>query len=452
MRVLIISANRFAEPYPVFPLGAEYVAAAVAAKHEVQILDLNPTEDNAPIGAAIQAFAPDVIGLSLRNIDNTDATDVAGFVGQYREVVAAIRTASDAPLVLGGGGFTIFPAALMRELGADYGVVGEGERLAPLLEALQRGEDPAALVPGVVDRACPAEVPFPAPWEGAPARALAAAAPILDHYLERGGILNLQTSRGCPHRCVYCTYPSIEGRTPRRFDPGEVGAAARQLQDAGARFLFVTDAVFNTAAEHGLTVAAALAAAGVSIPWAAYFSPTPVPQGYYQRLAEVGLTHVEFGTEALCDATLRSYRKPFNTEQVFAAHEAALAAGLHVAHFYVLGGPGETEQTLQQTLDNADRLEHCVHFFFCGMRIYPGTELRSIALEQGQIDADDDLLEPIFYVAPDLHGIDIAARVEAYAQRRMNWVIGAGSERLLKLQMLMYRKGHTGPLWELLIR
>ncbi len=231
-----------------------------------------------------------------------------------------------------------------------------------------------------------------------------------------------------------------------------MAATARQLQDAGARFLFITDAVFNTDVEHSLTTAAALDHAGVSIPWAAYFSPTPTPPGYFQRLADAGLTHVEFGTEALCDTTLRSYRKPFNVAQAFAAHEAALAADLHVAHFYVLGGPGETEQTLQQTLERADELERCVHFFFCGMRIYPGTELQSVALEQGQLRPEDDLLEPVFYVAPGLQGVDVEARVETHARRRMNWITGAGSERLLKLQKLMYRKGHTGPLWELLIR
>ena len=133
MKVLLVSANTLREPYPVYPLGLDYVAGAIAQNHRVQIVDMNSLGGYNALAAVIKAFLPDVIGLSLRNIDNTDTTDPRGFIGQYRMIVDVIRQHSDARLILGGSGFTIFPTETMQALDADYGIVGEGERLALLL-------------------------------------------------------------------------------------------------------------------------------------------------------------------------------------------------------------------------------------------------------------------------------------------------------------------------------
>jgi radical SAM superfamily enzyme YgiQ (UPF0313 family) len=452
MKVLLISANRFSEPYPVFPLGVDHVAGAISPPHQVHVLDLNPSESNDAIGPTIRQLEPEVVGIAIRNIDNTDATRLSAFVDDYREIVREVRRASQAPIVLGGGGFTIFSEILVRELEADYGVVGEGERLALLLEALEQGADRMTTteIPGVVR---PGErVALPEPWTGMVARGLEVTRPILEPYLRRGGILNFQTHRGCPYRCVYCTYPTIEGRSLRPFPPREVGRTARELQDAGAKYLFIADAVFNVDAEHSLAVAAAMRDSGVDVPWGAYFSPGRMPEDFYRQLADTGLTHIEFGTEALSDRVLKAYRKPFSAQDVIASHRAAVAAGLHVAHFFLLGGSGEDPQTLSETLENAESLEKTVHFLFCGVRIFPGTEMHEIALREGRVRAEDDLLEPVFYISPKLDGVDLEREVQAHGKRRMNWVVGSGSETLARLQRQMYAKGHIGPLWEILIR
>ena len=84
---------------------------------------------------------------------------------------------------------------------------------------------------------------------------------------------------------------------------------------------------------------------------------------------------------------LTNLRKPFASGDVFAAHEEALEAGLHIAHYFLLGGPGENKQTLQKTLIGLDSLERAVFFFFCGIRIYPHTALYDVALREGQIAA-----------------------------------------------------------------
>ncbi len=454
MKVLLVSANTLTAPYPVYPLGLDHVAAALRPDHAVRVADLNPLGGNGALGRAVADFAPDVVGLSLRNIDNTDAADPRSFVDRYREIAETVRRNTSAPLILGGSGFTLFPAELMKALAADYGIVGEGERLKPFLDRLDRGRDPKGsegpeALEGVIaagGRNGPA-----APWNGAFHRRATPAGDQVRYYLDRGGMLNLQTKRGCPFRCVYCTYPHIEGRRMRPIPPEEVARTAMALQRAGARYLFITDSAFNADEDHSLAVARAFRAAGLSIPWGGFFMPIRPPDGYYADLAAAGLSHVEFGTESLSDRVLESYGKPFKTADALAAHRQSVAAGIPVAHYLLPGGPGETPETLEKTLSTVDKLAGAVLFFFCGMRIYPHTKLYEIALKEGRISSDRDLLAPVFYASPAISSSEIMGRIREKARGRANWIFGAGGEETARILARLYERGYTGPLWEQLI-
>ncbi len=449
MKVLLVSANTLREPYPVYPVGLDYVAGAIASDHQVFIADMNCLGDRASLAAVIKEFSPDVIGISLRNIDNTDTTDPRGFIGQYREIVAAIRNHTDVPLVLGGSGFTIFPHETMKALDADYGIIGEGERLGLLLNAIQKREVIGS-IPGVITRQ--SKKALPAPWEGKITRSLIPNPSNLKYYLQNGGMLNLQTKRGCHFKCVYCTYPHIEGRKLRLMDPEEIATAARGLQASGAKYFFITDSVFNADFAHSIAVAEAFKKSGISIPWGAFFAPLKQPEDYFQKLADAGLTHVEFGTDSLSNRVLATYRKPFREQQVFRTHQAAIDAGLYVAHYFLLGGPGENPQTLRETLTRVGSLEKSALFFFCGMRIYPDTALYDIAVKEGQIAEGRSILEPVFYRSPFIDSDEIIRQVQKEANRRLNWVMGAGGEETAKIISRLFQRGHCGPMWEYLIR
>ncbi|MDJ0783175.1 MAG: lipid biosynthesis B12-binding/radical SAM protein [Desulfosarcinaceae bacterium] len=449
MKILLISANTLAAPYPVYPIGLDYVAGALDSGCVVEILDLNAKDREDALEVTLDRFRPDLIGLSLRNIDNTDIVDVQSYLDGYRNLVQQIRRRTPAPIVLGGSGFTIFPRRVLKTIGADYGVVGEGERLNRLVAALEKGDDPGE-IEGVVTVRGPARQPRP--WDQPLKRDFQPIRPHLDYYLRHGAMLNLQSKRGCPFRCIYCTYPHIEGRRMRLIPPAEVAATALALEDAGAKYLFMTDSAFNAHPTHSLSVAAAFREAGLKTPWGGFFAPTRPPQGYFSSLKAAGLTHVEFGTEALCDTVLASYGKPFVTAEVFRAHEAALEAGLHVAHYFLLGGPGETAETLAETLSNIDKLKKTVLFLFCGMRIYPHTALYERALAEGVISPTEDLLQPVFYQSPAISSEAILRTAREAARGRFNWVIGGGDAHTAALLERMYKRGFTGPLWEYLIR
>lgn len=449
MKILLISANQLKAPYPVYPLGLDHVAGALNDDHQVKIIDLNCFNMKAQGKALLSDFDPDLVGISLRNIDNTDSTDPRGFIAEYRDLMDLLRTHTTAKIVLGGSGFTIFPEKVLKALGADFGIVGEGERLRLFVDALANRMDPS-LIDGVVvpEKKCT----VPEPLKTAGMNPSNQKPRHLDYYLKNGGMLNLQTKRGCPFRCIYCTYPLIEGHRVRNVPPEDVARTAISLQEKGARYLFITDSSFNADTRHSIAVAEAFKKAGLSIPWGAFFTPIHIPDGYFETLADAGLTHVEFGTDALSDAVLSAYRKPFNVGQVFAAHEAAKRQGLYVAHYFLFGGPGETKDTLDESLTNIDKIEKAVLFLFCGMRIYPNTRLFESALKEGLMQASSDILEPFFYQSPHISDEFIMDKVAERKNGRINWITGAGGDETEKMITLMYDKGYSGPLWEFLIK
>ena len=448
MRILLISPNTLRDPYPVYPLGLDYVAGSVAAEHAVRITDLQ-TVDRDALAGMLDDFAPEIIGIACRNIDNTDASDPLSFLTAYQELVIWLRARSTAILVCGGCGFTIMPAPIFALLGVDYGIIGEGERFGLLVEALHRNRNPAE-IPGVLVAGGSAVTP--PPWQGKIVRRFDQGAEYHQFYLQNGGMFNLQSKRGCSFRCVYCPYPRIEGGTHRLTAPEEVAATALQLQAAGAKYLFITDSAFNSDIEHSLAVAHALRSAGVTLPWGAFFAPIKLPPDYFQVMAQAGCRHVEFGTESLSTTMLKTYRKPFQVQDVLSAHRQARDAGLHVAHYFLLGGPKESAATVNQSLDALEQMDKTIFFFFIGIRIYPGTRLYDMALAEGKINRTTNLLRPVYYQPDDIDQGAIAALVTRRAAGRRNWVIGSGGSETAAVIRTLHQREFVGPLWEFLVR
>ncbi len=146
MRVLLISANREEIYMRTLPLGLACVAAATKkAGHEVTLLDL--MEEENPLESIrrdiISTFNPEVIGLSIRNIDDQKMEPARFLLDRNKEIVSLCRQLSSAPIVLGGAGFSIFPEQTLDYLEADMGIQGEGEAIFPqLVDRLHRKERP----------------------------------------------------------------------------------------------------------------------------------------------------------------------------------------------------------------------------------------------------------------------------------------------------------------------
>lgn len=440
MRVMIVAANQEHKPDPVVPLGAACVAgAARAAGHEVRIFDACFKGDQAAaeLGQQLAGFKPEVVGLSIRNVDDVCWPRAHSYLPHYLRLAQAIRTAApQASLVLGGSAFTLMPERFLQALAPDHGIAGEGEHeFARLLAALQAGERPAALT-----RAVPG--PFPTT---APALDLLD----IDEYYRRGGALNVQTRRGCGFTCSYCTYPVLEGRNSRR---NQVDAAVDQvescLQRHGASHFFVVDNTFNHPADHAAAFCDELLRRELKVNWTAYLSPAGLEPGLLQLMARAGCGSVEFGTDAAAPATLAALGKSFDVTQIERVSQWSRQAGLKFAHSLILGGPDETPETLTQTVGVIETLKPDAVFAMLGVRLYPNTALARRAEREGLIRESELGIEPVFYISEAVSST-LEEFARALSAKHSNWFFpGLEGDRWLRFWRRRRAHGVRGPLWE----
>jgi radical SAM superfamily enzyme YgiQ (UPF0313 family) len=216
MKILLISVNRERMPFPVFPLGLAYIARGLREEgHQIEVMDLCfSQEGSVDLNNTLGRFKPDLIGVSLRNLDNLTYPTSISYLKDVEAVIGNCRRSTSSRLVIGGSGFSLAPLELLQHLDVDFGIVGEGEEaFRHLLRSLGRG-DPISPSPHLLVK----EKPLPDLIEGAkvfpiqsPDRSLFET----QRYLEEGGMGNIQTKRGCPFSCIYCTYPLLEGRKVR---------------------------------------------------------------------------------------------------------------------------------------------------------------------------------------------------------------------------------------------
>ena len=401
MKVLLISANTERVSMLTLPLGLGLVCAATrAAGHDVGFLDLLAENDPLDaVGRAVQAFTPDAIGISVRNIDDQSEQNPRFLLDPARAVVEACRARSSAPIIVGGAGYSIFPKQALEYLGADIGVAGDGEAAFPaILERLGQGLSPAGL-PGVYVPGEPPAVPRAevAHLDGLPLWDAALALPEgEDDWVP------VQSRRGCPNDCSYCSTARIQGRTIRCHSPLEVVEAVGRLSRQGARRFYFVDNSFNLPESHALALCAGLAALEPKVTWRCIIYPERVSARLVRAMADAGCVEVSLGFESGSPRVLRELHKRFTPDDVRRTSDLLKAHGIRRRGFLLLGGPGETRETVEESLAFADSLGLDDLRVTVGIRIYPGTPLARRALAEGVIASEDDLLHPAFYLAPGL--------------------------------------------------
>lgn len=454
MRVLFVSVNRESVPYPVAPLGVAYVAGAARSDgHEVRLLDLCFSENTeADVGRAVEEFAPELIGVSIRNVDNLTYPASVSYLDEIRLAVRSLTCHSRAPIVAGGPGFSIFPERLLAALALEYGVIGEGEEtFCALAQCLQERREvprlPNLIRPGEDARRVARRHGHFAE-NGRPARDL------LDNarYLTLGGMGNLQTKRGCPFACTYCTYPQIDGPSLRLRPPANVAdELAAMVGEAHIDEAFFVDDIFNQPHDHALGICDEIVARQLRIGWTCFATPTGMTPQLARAMKRAGCRGVEFGADTASPSILRALGKPFPQEELRAAARACREVGLPAAYYLIFGGPGETADTVAETCDLIDDLRPQAVLAFVGIRIYPNTPLHGIAVAEGIIAGEDDLLLPRFYIAPRIGADELMSAVGSHAKARPNWVVPAlGIRSDPTFLARLRRSGRRGPLWDLL--
>ncbi|MCX5714395.1 MAG: lipid biosynthesis B12-binding/radical SAM protein [Candidatus Omnitrophica bacterium] len=437
MNILLISSNIADTPYSVYPLGLSMVAASLKnAGYAVRQFDfLASGRSMETLNGRIKEFNPDIIGISIRNIDNVNLLNERRYIDAVKDIVRQIQKISPAKIILGGSGFSIMPEEILRAVGADYGIVGEGESLIlDFIDGVSKGVYPKERILRSVPKLSGGGIPSAYYDEG-----------IMQFYLKSGNIASLQTKRGCVHKCVYCSYPVLEGHDIRSRDISAVVEDIQILIDKHhAKYIFFTDSVFNDTAGNYLLLLDEMKKRKVNIPWTAFFKPQGLNGGAIELMKETGLKAAEVGADASSDTTLRKLGKTFLFKDIIGCNELFAKYEVATAHYFMFGTPGETNKSVLEGIMNIKSLQKTVSFIFMGIRILPGTPLADLAEREGIIKPGQDLLEPVYYIAPGIDRVWLQeVLTEAFKEKR-NYVFPP--DALDNSLALLHKLGFSGSM------
>ncbi len=412
--------TRILEPAP--PIGLSYVAtAARKAGHEICFVDLMMSRDPLEeLRRELNRFQPELVGFSVRNIDNVVAQRTSWHLDEVAEMIAIVRAASKATIVLGGPAVSILGATALKRLKVDFVIVGEGEVTFPqLLNVMEHSRD-FSKVPGLVYRegdrviSNPVERQKAFGWSGMEQWIHWGA------YERAGGTWAIHTKRGCPLACIYCNYPVMEGHGLRwRSAADVVDEIERVMIAVGPRTFEFTDSTFNVPESHAINICEEIIRRGLQINLSAVgVNPLTASEKLFKLMKQAGFCSLVITPDSGSDTMLRNLRKGFDAALVKRTAQLARESGIRCTWFFLLGGPGETRQTAEETISFVEEHLNWKRFltiFMTGIRILPGTDLARRAMTEKYISEDHDLCAPTFYMSPQMD--------EQWALNRINQAI-----------------------------
>lgn len=459
-KVLLVNTNMEMRPYPVPPLGLCLVASSLGKEYDVRIYD--PVSDRATaLPGIVEAFRPDYVGVSIRNIDDMNFVNPTSYKETIRDTfITPIRDITRAPMILGGSGFSIFPEYFLDYYGADYGIFGEGEASFPLLiKCLDNRGDPRS-VPEIVMPGS-GRVRRPEGYLNLSDLPFSEIDSRIDYepYRARGSY-PVQTKRGCSHRCIYCTYNCIEGSRYRVRPPEQV---ADEIEQAAARLGNVTfefvDSTFNDPPGHAEGICAEIARRGLGVRLRTMgINPGNATRRLFDLMLAAGFAQIDCTPDSASPRMLTNLGKNFTIDDLARTARIIREADIPTMWFFLFGGPGETEDTVRETFDFIDRSisgRDMVHMT-CGLRIYPGTGLFRRAREDGTLSPEDPATETRFYISKDLGKERLFDLIDEASRARPNCVPVTETEPSPEMmrEALELRRNHglTEPMFRTLLR
>ena len=479
--LLLINPNREQMPWPAIPLGLCTVASALSRSgYDVSFLDLTFSSDpRREVLDAARRFEPSHVGVTVRNIDNCNFESPYFYLPEIRDrIMRPLRNAlPNATLTVGGSAVNVLPWAVRKYLEADYAIVGEGEAaMGELSEALE-GRRELADVTGLLSERFVSDKALPVLDTGrllkneprggraqAPDFEDAAAPEVwrwvdLDAYRRRGGPYSIQTKRGCALKCSYCVYNNIEGHRYRLRKPELIVDELEEAKEHGVTSADFVDSTFNLPLGHARAVCDELIRRDLGLDLSTMgLNPAGLSRELLAEMKRAGFKSVMCTPESASETTLATLQKGFKKQHVIRAAQLLSEAEIPTYWFFMLGAPGETLDTVQETLEFCEKhvpRDHMV-LFSTGIRVYPGTPLERTCKEQGWFDEEDTLFEPSWYLSPHLDLERLYSMLVRAAKSHSNWMTNAETVTSPLIRTILQRglrsMGKKGPFWHHLPR
>jgi len=367
-----------------YPLGLAYLSAALKRDHDVAVYNYSGDRFHASIRRFLQAVKttrPGLVGISFNSFNRW---------GAFQIIRAVKRIDPRIHLVLGG----VHPATLYEQMFAffpevDFVLLSEGEHSLPALAGALEGRGALENVGGLVRRgeggrlAVNPTGAFVKDLDDLPFPDYSYAA----DEIKAKGIAYLISSRGCPVNCSFCSTSSFWGQNVRVNSPERIVREVEYVKSLGARRVFFHDDTFNLGIPRTIRIARQLKPLGIE--YAIQCRVTPVSGEMIEALVDSGCRHITWGVESLSEKILKNIHKNITREMVVKAFDlsAPYADRLTTSGFFCVGTPGETEETIRETIAFANAHLRSTHGAGASMLyILPGTKIYRDLVAAGRFD------------------------------------------------------------------
>ncbi len=399
MSVLMINPNRF-RPH-VSPIGLEYVCNSLLRENiEFDVVDLNFDREGV-IYRKLHKKNVDIVGITVRNIDSAFLAKINQFQPAIKKLVARIKNTKDCKVVLGGVGFSTMPKEVLEYTGADFGVVGYGEEVLPkIIRAVREGGSLSKIDNLVwrkngkfrINRRSTGD------YENIPVRRRN----IVRNrsYFRVYGIGNIEEKRGCPRNCGFCCEPDVVGCKVVARKIANVIEEIRELKSLGVHHVYFTDSEFNWGSrQYQFNLCEELVKSKLDITWSVSMCPdlNTIPHELLNLMKKAGCCEVLLAAESGSDEILASMGRQHTADDTVVCAERIRKANLRLAPSYLVGWPGESIKTIDETFDHIKRCGFEAALVWAGVRIFPNTKIARIAVDEGVITENANFLKPLFY-------------------------------------------------------
>ena len=422
-RVLLVIPSQFnvygTKIKPAYPaLGVMWIAAMLErAGHACEIIDMDA--DDADLDTILDRLAAgtfDILGLTAVTPTYPNAVEIAA---------ASKARFPHIPIILGGIHATVDPLPCAREPVFDFVAVGEAEVTAvELVDAIMAKASDFSAVKGLVYRDATGNV------VASGARALV---PDLDdypypalHLIQHLGKYHppdatvfpaapIMVSRGCPGQCTYCQTKNIFGRRTRFRSPENViGEIRRLVHEHGVREIHFLDDVITANKKFVRAFCDLLKKEPykLRLQVANGLRADMVNEEILVALRDVGLSNVGFGVESGNERVLKIIKKGISKDQVRKAVKTAKSIGLETWAFFLFGLPGDTEESIRDTVDFAIELNP-KYAKFAILKPFPGSEAYYQLDEKGLVDTRDYSLYGVY--TPPVHHLETVSQERIFA-------------------------------------
>ena len=385
--------------HPLFPpLGLAYMAAVLEQNSfEVKIVDCPVCEmDHEKLKTELASFQPTIVGIGAMTPIIESALESAHVA---REVCP------DAKVVMGGPHVTFADKQILSE-DKDVDIIVRGEGEETLLELAEQSPEFHKIgnIEGITFRKDNQIIqspnrPFIQNLDALPLPAYKYI-PIKRYRITGMKLLPIISSRGCPFQCSFCVASQMFGARYRARSPKNVLDEIEWLKDEyKAEGIAFQDDTLTFDKKRTLEICDGMIERKLKLPWGCSSRADVVTKEVLAKMAEAGCDEICFGVESGCQRIRDSLKKRVTTKQCENAVKWAKEAGIFVTVSVILGYPGETKETLQESLDFVRKVEPD-DVWLCHATPYLGTELRAIVESNGWKMAEDwklyNTMNPIF--------------------------------------------------------